>query len=1124
MERENINTKIGSDLQKSAVDGNFGKESATRDVDDARYLNGAQSTAVTQRTAVTQSSAAAAAQSLKGMHGSDDAQRLNGVRSVFRIFGAKRRLGSVLRRVTATVISVAVLAGMLIVPPPSVSVFSSAAAPFAPLASTPVFANGEFDINTTEFTAAPVDLSNPKVLNGYEQITDMFRKIYYDDISRVFGKREIVRMTALGAINTFGAREFRPADSITGYEALSQVIGLIGGEANVVRNVQDAAGTTTPPERMKLMLNKAYYDDAVAKGILLSNEILGLGSPITAERAALFLARAIGIDQVYGQTDVYSFQDWKQVEQNARPHIEALVKKGVIPLKSNGNFEPRNPIARAEFATWLSSAFDASHDKFGYGIGYGVVVSVETKKKQEGANEIIEYDITLKSPKGETVILHTERIGYNMIRDFVVYRDGIVSSSRILKRGDEVEYVYRGDEVKFVGSLPKGRVLLSLATKDEKYFYTHFAKVADIKTTTESRDGKTLIREIYRVIDITGDAFDIIVTEDGATGLRTDIMTFKGDAVGGVKLLSVGDSIEYVTDNRQKIGYIKVREPLKRSISGTINRTEPATENSPEYVTIYDYEENLWRYPLAPYVSLTINERLATLQDFAYGLEVKAFVVDDMIVSLSGESYRSEPGYIPPFGKMRMGKVYAKRENEISVRKYNGAPETIYIDSQTQFTRNGVISSFNTLKVGEELKAYYSNIYSDKADRIEIQGFEKRFANIYKGRLKNFVPQTGELYLVGSDGISKPEYSSNNKWAQTDEYAKDLAIADDCEIYFNNQRLSPEALERFYKGYDVYAVTEEHFGRETAVKISVRAGAEMVYSGTLRNYDTTLKEMELTTKENFAVTDATIFVKDGHLVTASGVNRRDTLFVAAEYVDGGSDKNAMFVNVTSKRDTIFESIRIGAVETVSTSSLTLRNHTHIVDHRFEKVNPNTSGSYKLTTNTQIKDISDPDKIKIIQPNKFVHNKYGRTENYETGKPGLKYKRYYAFMVVNPSDHSVLAMNMRKGGLMERNLFDYKLKKEEDIQTELAKTFKDAVMTRGVVTGKDETWQRFEITEAHDFTHYRSVWTPTETNIYVKYADAIVVKNNRIITINDIKIGDYIYVLRIGTDSLVIFVD
>ncbi|MDO4754136.1 MAG: S-layer homology domain-containing protein [Bacillota bacterium] len=986
------------------------------------------------------------------------------------------------------------------------------------------FAVGEFDTNVPEFTAAPVDTENPKVYTGSDRIADTLEKVYYNDISRVFQKKDIVRMTALGFINNFGERAFRPPDHITGFEALGQVIGLIGGEAAVVRKVQDEAGTTTPPERMKLLLNRAYYDDAAARGIVLPNEMLGLEKPITRERAALFLARAVGIPKEFAQTDVYTFQDWAQVEPSARPLIEALVGRGIIPLKTDGTFAPKQNLGRAEFAGWLSSAFDKNLPITPYQIGYGLIISKETVNKKEGADNVTEYILTLKSPTGETVQIRTRRDNAGRNNDFVVHRDGITTTSRFLERGDEVEYIYSGDEVLYVGSLPNGQVLLSMVTEKDKYFYTHYGKIIDIKTAAESRDGKTLVKEIYRVLDITGDAFDIVVREDGATGLRSDVFTFKNGTVGGVKLLRVGDSVEYITNDKQEIGYIKVGEPSKKDLAGTINKIEPATENAPAYVSIYDYDEKIWRFPLAPYASAAINGRAASIRDFVYGLEVKALVVDDTIISLAGESYRSEPGYIPPFGKMRMGKVVRKGKTWMTIKKSNGVNETVDVPHSTQMVRDGAVSSMTALKIGEEVKVYFSDIYTDKPDRIEIQPFEKRFARIYKGKLKNFVPQSGELHLVGSDGVSKPEYSSNNKWAQTESYSKDLAVSEDCEIYFNNTKLSPAALERFYKGYDVYAVTEEVFGKETAVKISVRSGAEMLFSSHLRTYDSTLRELEILTKENFTITDATIFVRDGHIVPVSSLSSRDTVHIAAETVDGTNDKNAMFVSVTSKRDYPLDFIRIGAVETVSTSTVTLRNHTYLVNNKLEKVNPNTSGHYKLMTGTLIKDISDPKKIKEIAPNKFFHNKYGRSENYEKGKGGLDYKRYYTFMVVNPANNTILAMNMRKGGLLEKNLFDYKLKKEEDIQQELAKTFKDAVITRGVVTGRDEVWDRFEITEAHDYTAYTGVWTPTETNIYVKHADAIVVKNNRIITTDEIKVGDYVYVFRIGTDSLVIYVD
>lgn len=989
--------------------------------------------------------------------------------------------------------------------------------------SAPAFAVGEFDVRVPEFRPAPVDLSNPEVYTGTDEFRNIINRIYYRDIDRVYGKRDIVKLTALKIINLFGEREFRPQDPATGYETLAQLIGLAGAEEAAVRSVQDELGTTTSPERLKLLLNKAYYDEAVRRTIVMPNEMLHLEKPITRERAAAFLARTIAAPKQYLQTTVYTFKDWQKVEPSARPMIETLVAQGIVPLKSDGTFAPKELLTRAELAVWISAAFDRNLPLTGSTVGYALVVGVRTEKKKEAKDAVTEYIATLRTPDGKALEFRTTRDDKSGANDFIFYKDGIITSSRFLEVGDEVEYIVQDGKIRFVGTIPGGQVLSELTTKKDLYFYTHFATVADIRKIDEIRDNRTFHTEIYRVVDMTGDAFDIVVREDGITGVREDIFTYKGNTVGGIRLLQVGDTIEYITNEKMEVGYIKVRNPLKEEISGTMNKIEPMTATTPEYITIFGYDDRLSRFQVAPYATLSINGRSAELKEFEYGLSVRVKVVDGMAVQLIGESYGGEPGYIPPFGKMRIGTVVVKYHDRIRIRTANGVMEEVIIRPTAQVFRAGAVSDLRALKVGESVKVYFNNIVSKEAARVEVQVPERQFARVYKGRLANFVPQSGELHIVGADGISKPEFLTNQDWKQVDGYSKELAIAPNCEIYVDNERLTPEMLERMYKNYDIYAVTEEVFGKETAVRISVRRGAEMTHSGSVTSVNHSIGELQLLTRDNFEITKATIVIKDGLVVPSTQIRANDSVFVAAESPNGAYERNALFVSVTSKKDFLFDSVRIGAIETVSPSSFNLRNHTLLKNNRPDAVNPNVSGNYRLTTNTLIRDISDPENVKTIKPNKFYHNKYGRSENYEKGS-GLNYKRYYTFMVVNPANGNVLAMNMRKGGLTAGNLFDYKLKKEEEIATELAKIFKDMVLTRGVVTGRDEVWDRFEITEAHDITSYNNRWVATGTNLFVKHADAIIMKNHTVITADDIRVGDYIYVLRLGSDSLVIYVE
>lgn len=983
----------------------------------------------------------------------------------------------------------------------------------------------DFDVNVPELTAAPFDTSDPQVYQGTLKINKILSEIYYRDISpNTYGKKAIVRMTAIGALNTFGDTDYRPSDPATGYDVLQAVIGLIGGEADVIKAVESKAGTSTPPDRLKLMVREAYYDDAVRRGIIQPNESLDLYKPIKRERAALFLARAIGAEPQYAQTEVYSFSDWQQVEPYARPYIENLVKNAIITLKADGSFSPRDSISRAELAVWLSGAFDNNPSLIGAKIGYGLIIGKTTEEIREGDDLVSETTFILRGADGKPVNLKSRAVLSSLKRDFVTLKNGITSASRNLEIGDEVEYITIADDIYYVGLIPNGQILDTMPPETDIYTYVHYGTVIDIRQIEEIRDDRLYKKEIHRVLDITGDPFDIVVYEDGLTGVRGDIVTYKGGVIGGVGLINVGDVLQYTSNDKREVGYIRVGNLDQKTVSGTINKYENATETAPAYVTIYGYNDQLLRFPVAPYAVHLINGRTAKPADYVYGLSVSVRVVNDVIVNIIGESYSGEPGYIPPFGKMRLGTVTSKGANHFNIRLANDVMESVDIGGATMFTKFGNPSSFESIKVGEKVKVYYNDISTKMASRVEIEAPEQIFDRIYKGRLENIVPQNGEMHLIGVDGVSKPEYISNNKWEQADTFSRDIVIDPSCQIYAENQKLSPEMLERFYKGYQVYAVTKEVFGREVAFKISVKTGAEMLYSSSIIEVDHSAREFELLTRDNFNISNATIVLKDGLLVPSDQIAENDAVLVASESPNGTYEKNALFVRVTTAHDKIFDSVRIGAIEQVGPSTITLCNHSQLTNNVLEAVNPRESGYYKLTTDSVIKDVSDPENIVVLDAGKLFHNSYARSENKDTSTPGLQFKRYYAFMVVNPANNSIIALNLRKGGLMPLDLFDYSLTKEDDIPKRLSETFKEAVLTRGVITGRDETWDRFELTEAHDFTNYTGRWTATGTNIFVKYSDAIVIKNHRVIDVDDINLGDYVYILRIGTDSLVIFVE
>jgi|GEM_PF-774162 hypothetical protein len=1004
------------------------------------------------------------------------------------------------------------------------------------MGTTAFAATTPFDTLVPQYTAMKVDTSNANTLTGTVNGTQIISNASFIDISGTTGQEAIARMAALGIVKGYGANRYNPNDAATGYDVLGDLVRLLGSEAAVMQRVYNQVGSSSSTDYINRLIDQEVLTEAQTLGIVPTNptneEILNLDQAATKEKIAVWTARAIGTTANYNQNAVFSFSDWASVNPTYRALIEDLVTQGTVPLRNDGTFGPKSTLTRGETAMIMKSALESVAAAQGVASGFGLVIGVKPETIYQNDDVISRNTVTVQNTDGTVTQLVSESHSKNDVKyDYVVYKNGVISNGKYLALGDEVEYITQNGNLVYAQVMNNDLILEKINADAEADVYStfHYGTVSEIKTENRFNNGKSVITEIYRVVDVSGDVFDLLVDEDSYTGERQDIVTYKAGAVGGVHLLTQGDIIEYLVNGNNEVVYIKVAPLEEKVISGTVREVTDITDESPAQMTVYGYDDQLYTLPIAPYASLSINDRVTTIDNFVYGMPVDVKVVNGYIMNASAESYSAEPGYIPEYGKMRMGTVDTLYQNSFIVALSSGLKEVYTVASDTQFTKDGNVVSFSALKVGDSVKVYFSSIGEADAAKVEIEAPEVLFESIYKGKLKTVNNARGEIQLVGADGVSNPQYITNNTWTSADASNIALSIDDQTDIYVGNQKLTTNDLERKYTGYRVYAVVKSVYGRPTVVKLTVATGRESIYSSKVQSVDQTLGAFDITLKQNFALTEGTIVIKDGLVVPSSKISARDTVFIIAEGGTTGSyQENAMVVKLVTPYDNIFDTIRIGAVESVGTNTVTLKNYTFYTNNAINAVDSGTSGYYKFYTDTVIKDITDPEDVLTINPTTFYHESYSRSENIDTAYRasirGLQYKRYYTFMVLSELDNSILAMNMRHKGLIDGEEIDDTLYEESEIAKALEETYVDAVLSRGIVTADDTTWDRFEITDSHDWTEYTGQWTANTANIYVKYTDAIVIKNNSVKSVDDIKVGDYIYIMRINEEALIIFVE
>lgn len=1000
----------------------------------------------------------------------------------------------------------------------------------APYASFGLGIN-DFDRRVPVFRAMTFEDSDPEMLMGHSAGRALAGQATYGDLANAMGANEITRLGALGLVTRRGTFQFRPSEAATGHEALAMILAILEAEPLIIERVDAQMGNTTDEERYQRYYRREVVQESLARGILQESEQLHLERPVTREQLTVWTARALNIQPLFPQPGMFSFGDWAEANPTHRGLLEAMARQELVVLSGDGRLRPKGQVTRGEMAVMMKRAHETLYDAQGITRDVGLIIGTEEEIIKEGSREIKRQHVYVQKVDGQMVSLVAQQDSSTGQRlDYVVRSGQVTSNHSFLKQGDEVEFLLKGDNLMYVEVLQDFKVREQLQAEQEKEGFTrhHFGEVNAIRRETTLKDGDKVIQDIIRVIDVTGDAFDLIVEEAFYSGKRFDIVTYKNGRAGGVGLLEVGDSVEYLVNDRREVIYIKVKAHDRQLITGTVREVTPMTETQPAQITIFGYDDRFYTIPLAPYANLLINDRLAEIEDYIYGMHVEVHRVGSFAVKILGESHTGEAGYIPPFSRMRMGKINHIYTSGFQVELPDGRREIYQFDNRTELRKDGYPVSQHALQVGLPVKVYFDDIVGSTASRVEIESPELLFEIIYKGQLRNVNAARGQIELIGEDRISNPEYIRNNDWVPADRYNVNLRVDERTDIYMGNRKLTMQELQREYQGYPAYVVVKSVFGQPTVVTLSVKTGGETIRNNNVRTVNHTMNQFELNNRETFTMTEGTIVIRDGVVVPKETISPRDSVMVISESPTGRYHKNAMVVQVVTPFDNIFNRVRIGAVETVNPDTISFRNHTQYFNNMMNSVNPNVSAPYKLFTNSVVQDITDLTNVKKLTTRELFHGSYNRSENvvkgYNKNTPGLQFNRYYAFMVVNEADNSIVAMNLRQGGLLPNQNIDRRLMKEEDIPAELEKTFNDARLTRGTVTSIDKTWERVEITESHDWTDYTGYWAPNRSNIFVRYTDAIIVRNNRVMTADELQEGDYLYIMRIKDRALVIFVD
>ncbi len=987
--------------------------------------------------------------------------------------------------------------------------------------SPAVFADINVDIPVPEFRAAVLDIGEMENLDGYVNGVELLQNSKYDDISENPFEKNIIRMAAQGIASRQGDGNFKPEDQITGFEAMKYFVRLSGGEAVVQNAVLPLTGGLSQGA-IDSLYSEEYATQAQAQGILLPTEYSNMNMPSTREQLAIWVARTINLAPVVVDLEaVFGFNDYALVTPENRGLVEALLRSEIMTSGNDGNFDPRGDMTRGEFMEVLDAASENLYAQNGIATNYGLVTGVQDSTTQEVGYLIDGRALIIRNVDGSATALNTNlNTQTNQRRDFVVYKNDMSVDSSAIFVGDEIQYFTKNGEVIYAEVIDDNTILekIKLSQEQDGVMTTYFGSIYETLEQKHWIEDRFIDSKRYRVRTFDGQTFDLVVETDLYSGVTNDMIVYKDNQIGGIALLSEGDDISFVVKNNDSVVYVSAIPLWQSSLSGTVRYVTTDAETGQSSITVFGYDDVIYEYPVASYVNVTVNETFAKLDDLLYGQDVSLDLNQGYVTNIESETFMSNPGYIPKYGKVRLGKVFAVFPAGI-VFEVGDKRISYDIPDGIPMTKGGIAITKYALKEGDSVKLFFDDIYTDRVSKMEVEGIERLIQQVYKGRLGsvNETKQSITLY--------EPKYLKNLEWLSTDNYSKELKLSDNAEVFVGNLPIALNDLERDHRNQVVYVVVEDSYGDSVASKVSVKYGGENVYSDTIRTVNDALGSMELENRINMNLTKGTIVVKDSRFIDPSLLSKKDNVLVVSEYQLG--ENNANIIKLMTSTEDIFERIYIGAIETVGGNYFTIRNWANMDDNEWNAVDDSASDRFYYHTSSVLKDITDFDAPKTIKPTNFFHDSYARVENKGTDKEGLTYERYYGVLILKDEEgdsRSIVAMNMKHKGFLENQNIDDKITDIDDIAVKLEDMLEDMFLTRGVVDSIDTTWERIKLTDSNDWFSSVAEWRSNTVDTYVEYPNALVIRGNDVISIDDLEAGDNVSILRNDEKAQVIFVE
>jgi hypothetical protein len=835
---------------------------------------------------------------------------------------------------------------------------------------------------------------------GMNNAHAVISSIDYPDAS---GLSEVVRQAiyksrAFGILRRFGTEDFHHAVHITKEQAIAIAYRMAGKEKEAEEMLQKYLNMGNP----QISWSDGYLLLAADEELVSSQDLADAfgqtteetpaaeapafdrNAPVERQEIAYWIAKAMELDIDYEKQKAYSsFSDREHIDVEKLPYVETVLANGIMGLDGNGRFNSVAGVTGEQAAYIIKNSEKFILQCLGYQKHTGTIENVNLYKDYTSGNEFEITSFDIRNTNGRLHRLNVSGIGIDnraglisgnisnineqtyeqadtSEKEVVVYREGLIGDSALLKQGDRIEYFADGNNVvvyinvlsgsydtEYIVAMIKDMDFKNLVLWVDRLFTIESPDIEEIRDTliTDTKmDTETIATNVlYRyanniTVESNGSISEIDALKPGVYVILTTI----NNMVTAAMVIDPAEAFIYenqekgivmgiVEDNNPYLGYITLYLPDGSGVSPEkyMEMIKLRTYNykNPNEIEVYKNHERARVEEIEPgdSVYMKLDE---------YGEIVSISAVDNYIV--------------------KYAKVITKNNGFFTVQYDDGTQQILDINAGTPVFADKRTVGVQDIKDGERVRLLlHVTPQFTRVKEIVLEGKEHIITNIYKGKISNVNA------VLGSITVYNTEVLKNGVWTRVEKAGVlNIELAKDVSIYSGEEKIGLSDAANKYKGAEAYfAVTESYGGVEQAVLLTYRNR----YDAEDYPYDDLILSVSgrsgmLLERENKFVEllPSTIVVKDGRLVSGFSISPEDAAFIIANRSSKDGSYYAGVVCVENRLDSATFQVYRGRIKDINPSrSFTVESFSTLGSTGWQYAN--TPRTFNITFDTRILD-------------------------------------------------------------------------------------------------------------------------------------------------------------------------